>query len=339
MILVTGGTGLVGSHLLQELTSQGKKVRAIRRNSSKTNFVEHVFNTYGSDPEKQLQMIEWVEGDVLDVFSLEDAMEGITQVYHNAAVVSFSPGDREIMKKVNIEGTANVVNAAITKGVQKLCHLSSIAALGRANQDGITDESTAWVTSRNNSFYSISKFNGEAEVWRGSVEGLKTVILLPSVILGMADISNGSMQLFNTILKGLPFYTPGMNGFIDVRDIAKAEVIMMESDVVNEKFVVSAENLSYKEVLGMIADGLGKRRPHVKVNKVLSMVAWNFFKIKSLITGKSPIITKETAGTAMREYRYSSKKFTDASGMEFHSIKDTIADLCTTFKENDFFRK
>ena len=339
MILVTGGTGLVGSHLLQELTSKGKNVRARRRKSSELNFVEHVFNTYAADPKKQLDLVEWVEGDVLDVFSLEDAMEGVKQVYHNAAVVSFSPGDRKIMKKVNVEGTANVVNAALSTGVQKLCHLSSIAALGRAKQDGITDESTAWVTSRNNSYYSISKFNGEAEVWRGSVEGLDTVILLPSVILGMADISNGSMQLFNTILKGLPFYTPGANGFVDVQDIARAQIILMESNIVNEKFIVSSENLNYKEVLGMIADGLGKRRPFIKVTKPLMTIAWNFFKIKGLITGKSPIITKETAGTAMRTYNYSNKKFTDVSGMEFRRINDTIANLCRVFKENDFFRK
>lgn len=339
MILVTGGTGLVGSHLLQELTAQGKEVKALHRNSSSKDFVKHVFNTYASDPDRQLGMIQWVEGDVLDIYSLEDAMEGVTQVYHNAAKVSFSPADRHIMKKVNVTGTANVVNAALHKKVNKLCHLSSIAALGRANEDGTTDEKTAWVTSKNNSYYAISKFNGEREVWRGTVEGLDAVILLPSVILGMADINNGSMQLFKTILNGLPFFTPGINGFIDVRDVARAQVILMESNAVNEKFVVSAENLSYKEVLDWIADGLGKRRPFVKVNTFMALMAWNFFKLKSLITGKDPIITKETAATAMREYHYSNSKFTAFTGMEFHPVRDTVADLCRIFKENDFFRK
>ena len=339
MILVTGGTGLVGSHLLQELTSRGERVRALRRKSSNIDFVNHVFNTYAKDPERQLGLIEWVEGDVLDIFSLEDALEGVTQVYHNAAIVSFSPGDREMMNKVNVGGTANMVNASIDKGVKKLCHLSSIAALGRANEDGTTDETTDWVTSKNNSFYSISKFNGEQEVWRGTVEGLDAVIILPSVILGLADIGNSSMQLFNTVLKGLPFYTPGSNGFVDVRDIALAQIVLMESDVVNEKFVVSAENLSYKEVLGMIADGLGKRRPFIKVNQGMAMLSWNFFKVKSLLTGKSPIITKETAGTAMRAYHYSSKKFTSASKMKFHRIEDTISDLSRIFKDNNFFKK
>lgn len=338
MILVTGGTGLAGSHLLLELTAEGKRVRALRRKSSNTDFVNHVFNTYARDPEKQLALIDWVEGDVLDVFSLEDAMEGVSQVYHNAAVVSFRPGDRDIMNKVNVEGTANVVNAAILKGVKKLCHLSSIAALGRSNEDGITDETTSWVSSKNNSYYSISKFNGEQEVWRGSVEGLDTVIILPSVILGLADIGNSSMQLFNTVLKGLPFYTPGTNGFVDVRDIAKAQIVLMNSDVVNEKFIVSAENLSYKDVLGMIADGFGKRRPFVKVSKGMAMLSWNFFKIKSLLTGKSPIITKETAGTAMRTYFYSNKKFTSVTDMNFHTIEDTVSGLCKIYKDNNFFK-
>jgi nucleoside-diphosphate-sugar epimerase len=338
MILVTGGTGLVGSHLLLELTEQGKKPRALYRNSSNKAFVEHVFNTYAAKPAEQLQMIEWVEGDVLDIFSLEDAMEGIKQVYHNAAVVSFSPADRHIMKRVNVNGTANVVNSALIKGVDKICHLSSIAALGRANEDGTTDENTAWVTSRNNSYYAISKFNGEREVWRGTVEGLDAVILLPSVILGMADIDNGSMQLFKTIMKGLPFYTPGINGFVDVRDVAKAQVLLMESNAVNEKFIVSAENLSYKEVLGSIADGLGKRRPFLKVNKPMAMIAWNFFKLKSLLTGKDPIITKETANTAMREYFYSNQKLVDFTGMEFRDIRNSIASLCSIFKDHNFFR-
>ena len=339
MILVTGGTGLVGSHLLLELTSQGKRVRALRRASSKDDFLEHVFRAYAKDPEHQMNLIEWVEGDVLDIYSLEDAMEGVTQVYHNAAIVSFSPGVREMMNRVNVDGTANVVNAAITKGVKKLCHLSSIAALGRANQDGVTDENTAWVTSKNNSYYSVSKYNGEREVWRGSVEGLDVVVLLPSVILGLADISNGSMQLFNTILKGMPFYTPGTNGFVDVRDVVNAQLCLMESDVVNEKFVVSAENRSYKEILGMIADGLGKKRPGIRVSKFMSVLAWNFFKIKSLITGKSPIITKETAATAMREYTYSNEKLLSACSLEFRPVEDTITDLCRIYKENGFFTK
>lgn len=208
MILVTGGTGLAGSHLLLELTSQGKQVRALRRKSSKTDFVEHVFHAYAENPGKQLQLINWVEGDVLDIFSLEDAMDGVKQVYHNAAMVSFNPGDRKIMQRVNVEGTANVVNAALGKGVEKLCHISSIAALGRAKQDGITDESTAWITSKHNSYYAISKYNGEREVWRGTAEGLDAVVILPSIILGLADIGNGSMQLFKTIMQGLPFYTP-----------------------------------------------------------------------------------------------------------------------------------
>ncbi len=339
MILVTGGTVIAGSLLLLELTSRGNSVRALRRKSSKTDFVHHVFNAYAKEPEKQLQMIEWVEGDVLDLFSLEDAMEGVSRVYHDAAMVSFNPADREMMHRVNVEGTANVVNAALTKGVKKLCHLSSIAALGRAKEDGITDESTDWVTSRYNSHYAISKYNGEREVWRGTAEGLDAVVILPSIILGLADISNGSMQLFKTIRQGLPFYTPGSNGYIAAIDIALAQVFLMESEVTNEKFVLSAENLSYKEMLVMIAEGLRGRKPGIKVNEALVFAARYFFKAKSFLTGKPPIITKETARTAMRDYQYSSKKFIDISGMEFTSISDTIAKICSIYLKNDFFVK
>ncbi|MCK4569125.1 MAG: NAD-dependent epimerase/dehydratase family protein [Bacteroidales bacterium] len=339
MIFVTGGTGLAGSHLLLELTAQGKNVRALRRKSSNTDFVRHVFNAYAKDPERQLGMIEWVEGDVLDIYSLEDAMEGVTQVYHNAAVVSFSPRQKELVHRVNVEGTANMVNTALNKGVKKLCHLSSIAALGRAKQDGITDESTTWITSRYNSHYAISKYNGEREVWRGTAEGLDAVVVLPSIILGLADINNGSMQLFKTILRGIPFYTPGTNGYIDARDIARAQIFLMESKVKNEKFVVSAENLGYREVLKMIADGLEKPYPGIKVNKTMALMARYFFKIKSLLTGKDPLITKETARTAMRTYNYNSEKFTSLSGMKYIVISDTINSICSIYKKNNFFIK
>lgn len=330
---------MAGSHLLQELTSQGKQVRALHRKSSKKDFVNHVFNAYADDAQEQLKLIEWVEGDVLDIFSLEEAMEGISHVYHNAAVVSFDPSKREMMNQVNVTGTANVVNAAIEKRVRKLCHISSIAALGRAKQDGITDENTAWVTSRNNSYYAISKYNGEREVWRGTVEGLDAVVLIPSIIMGLADITNGSMQLFKTIKNGLPFYTPGTNGYVDARDLAKAQVLVMESDIVNEKFVVSAENLAYKEVLSRIARGLGEKVPYIKVNRPMAILAWNFFRFKKLITGKSPIITKETANTAMRVYNYSSKKLIDETGIEFRDMRESIDELCRIFRENEFFMK
>lgn len=339
MILVTGGTGLAGSHLLLELTSKGRKVKALRRKSSKIDFVQHVFNAYAKNPEEQLAMIEWVEGDVLDIFSLEDAMRGISQVYHNAAVVSFNPDDKEMMYRVNVDGTANVVNAAMKCEVKKLCHISSIAALGRAKQDGITDESTHWVTSKQNSHYAISKYNGEREIWRGTAEGLDAVVVLPSIILGLADISNGSMQLFKTILKGIPFYTTGMNGYIDVRDVARAQLFLMDSDIVNEKFLLSTENLSYKDTLGMIADGFGKRRPAIKVNRVMSIAARYFFQFKSKLTGKQPIITKETARTAVEAYKYSSRKYLEASKTDFIPIHKTISDICEIYTKNKFFIK
>lgn len=324
---------------MQELTSRGERVRALHRKNSSRDFVRHVFDAYAKDAEQQLALIDWVEGDVLDIFSLEEAMKGVKKVYHNAAVVSLSAGDREMLAKVNVEGTANVVNAALVAGIEKFCHVSSISALGRANHDGTTDETTGWVTSRHNSHYSISKFNSEREVWRGSVEGLKTVIVLPSVILGLADVNNSSMKLFKTILKGLPFYTPGSNGYVDARDLAQAQVMLMESDIENEKFIISSQNLYYKDVLGMIARGLGKRPPFIRVNRPMAALAWNFFKLKSMFTGQAPIITRETAATAMREYIYSHQKFVDATGMAFRPVEETIHELCRIYKENDFFMK
>jgi nucleoside-diphosphate-sugar epimerase len=339
MILVTGGTGLAGSHLLLELTSRGKKPRAVHRSSSRMDFVHHVFEAYSPEPEKHFSMIEWVEADLLDVFSLEDAMDGVSQLYHNAAMVSFNPGDRSEMYRVNVEGTANVVNAALHKGVGKICHLSSIAALGRAGKDGITDETTDWVTSRYNSHYAISKYNGEREVWRGTAEGLDAVVILPSIILGLASVESGSMQLFKSIRKGLPFYTSGINGYIDARDLAKAQLFLMDNDIRNEKFLVTAENLSYREVLNMIADGLGKRRPFIKVNAFMALVARYYFSLAKLIAGTTPLITRDTARTAMKDYHYSNQKFLDISNMQFTPIRETISGICSIYRKNNFFSK
>ena len=220
MILVTGGTGLVGAHLLYDLTSSGKKVRAIKRTSSDISVVKKVFSYYSADSENLLKNIEWVNAELSDVYSLLDAMEGVQEIYHCAAMVSFEKKKEEEMMKINIEGTANMVNAALAKSVSKFCHVSSIAALGRDEKGGFISEETFWKSSPDNSNYSISKYGAEREVWRAAEEGLNVVIVNPSLIIGGGNWTQSSSNMFSKGYKGIKYYSSGENGFIDVRDVS-----------------------------------------------------------------------------------------------------------------------
>jgi nucleoside-diphosphate-sugar epimerase len=332
MILITGATGLVGSHLTFDLLRSGQAVRALRRSSSDPGMLKNVFKLYSDNPEGLFSKIEWVEGDILDVFSLEDAMEGVEEVYHCAALVSFLPEDKKRLPGINTQGTANVVNAALEKKVRKLCHVSSIAALGRPeNQSDLIDEKLVWKTSKNNSVYAVSKYGAEREVWRGTAEGLDAVIVNPAIILGVAGHSQGSSRIFNTVWKGLKFYPPGKNGFVDVRDVARAMIMLMQSDIRNERFILSVGNIEYKKIFDMIAVEMGKPVPGIKVSPVMSGFAWRLEKLRSMVTGVKPLITRETAHTAVQHYEYSNEKIKKELGFEFTPIEETVRHFCRIF--------
>ncbi len=339
MILVTGGTGLVGSHLLLELCRKGEKVRALHRKSSNIDYTKMIFHQYDENAMDLLNSIEWFEGDILDIISLEDAMKDVDFVYHVAAMIGFVTKEKDLMKRINVEGTANVVNIAIDNKVKKLCYVSSIASLGRAEFDGLVDEGTEWKESKDNSKYGISKFLAEKEVWRGIEEGLSAVIVNPSIILGLSNPYKGSTQLFSEVWHGLKFYTTGVNGFIDVKDLVMAMILLQESDIENERFVVSAENLNYHQVFNMIADNFGKPRPKIKVNKLMSELAWRFEAVASLFRKRPAVITRETTTTAMTEYRYSSKKLKKALDIKFRNIEDTFKEVCELSMKYYFNKK
>jgi len=296
------------------------------------DMIRKVFDLYSPDPVKDFSLIEWAEADIMDIFSLEEAMEGVEEVYHCAAIVSFLPEDRKRLLRINTEGTANIVNAALEKKIRKLCHVSSIAALGRPeNQADLIDENLVWKTSRNNSNYAVSKYGAEREVWRGTAEGLDAVIINPSIILGVAGASQGSSRIFNTVWEGLKFYPPGKNGFVDVRDVVKAMILLMNSDIRNERFILSVDNIEYKRLFDLIAAAMGKPAPHLKVSPMLSGFAWRVEKLRSMVTGVKPLITKETAHTAVQQYEYSNEKIKKELGFEFTPIEETVRHFCGIF--------
>jgi nucleoside-diphosphate-sugar epimerase len=331
MILVTGGTGLVGSHLLFDLVRSGEIVRALKRENSSTELVKKVFSLYSPDAEMLMEKIEWIIGDITDIYSLYEAMQDVEKVYHAAAIVSFHASDYNEMMKINIDGTANVVNACLHKKIKKLCFVSSIATLGRKDNEELIDEETHWKNSNTNSAYSISKYGAEREVWRGITEGLSAVIVNPSVIIGPGEWKKGSSQLFQQVWNGLRYYTHGMNGYVDVRDVVKCMIQLMDSEIENSRFVVSSENLDYLDLFSIIAEGLGKKKPSVKATAFLSQVACKAEWIRTKLTGKKPLITKETARTAFQRYQYSTEKIKKAIGIEFIPVKLSIQENCKQF--------
>jgi len=302
------------------------------REGSSMRIVGNVFRCNSNEADKLLKRIEWVKGDVCDIFSLEDALDGIEYVYHCAAVVSFNPKDREKMMQVNIDGTANVVNASLQKGIKKLCHVSSIAALGREEHVKHVTEETSWKSSRQNSNYAISKYGGEREVWRGTEEGLKAVIVNPSIIIGMGDPSKGSSKLISTIDGFSMFYSNGINGFVDVKDVVRAMITLMNSPIENERFIVNGANYSYRKLFELIAKNLNKPRPRIAIPNLLLAAWWRLEKLRGIITGDTPIITKETARTSKHQYFYSGEKLTKKTGFNYTPPEETVAEACRIYK-------
>lgn len=334
MILVTGATGLLGSYLLYDLLQGDEPVRALLHNPHSVKHTRKIFTALGADAEALLSRVEWVEGDVLDYFSLLDAMHGVQKVYHCAAVVSFDPRDRALMMKINVDGTANVVNAALEAGVEKLCHVSSIASLGRTENSNIIDEKSQFRTSAYNSHYSLSKFAGEREVWRASAEGLKVVIVNPSVILGYGYPEKGSTKLFSVIRNNSLFYGKGINGFVDVQDVARVMMGLMESAVQNERFVVSGGDYTYREVFALIAGEFGKKAPKFPIPPLLLDIVWRIEWLRSKLTRKRPLITRETARTSKGDFRYSTKKLHCTLAYEFTPLEKTISRTCRLMRDD-----
>lgn len=320
-ILITGATGLVGSTVARQFLAENHTVFALFRPESDRSLLADIENK-----------IQWVEGDVLDISFLEKYIEDVDYVVHTAAVVSFVPRDRKTMYKVNMEGTANVVNACLKYGIKKLCHVSSIAALGRPDsrkiiggQDLVIDEEQRWEESPENSEYAKSKHLAELEVWRGMAEGLNAVIVNPTLILGEGDWSKSSTQIFRYVYQEKPFYTEGIANYVDVQDVARAVVQLLFSDIAGERFLLNAGSISYQSLFNTIADAMGKKRPSFKVGPGLAAIIWRVEAVRTWLMGTKPLITKETAQSSARRFRYDNGKIKKTIGFEFQPIEKTIA--------------
>ncbi|MEM9831731.1 MAG: NAD-dependent epimerase/dehydratase family protein [Bacteroidota bacterium] len=313
MHLVTGATGLIGSFICRALLGAGYTIRALKRKASDMSLVKDIQSE-----------IEWVEGDLLDVASLEKNLEEVNGIIHSAAFISYDSRDEAIMQKINVEGTANMVNAALKQGINHFVHISSVAAVGKKAADDLINETHTINQDDQLTGYARSKWLAELEVWRGIAEGLPAVILNPSLVLGPGDWEKSSTQLFKYIEEENRFYTAGLVNYVDVRDVAEAALQVINPMSTEERYIISAGSVSYKQLFDMMADALGKRPPNIKISAPIVKGLSKLDRVRTLLTRQKPLVTDELAQIARNKHTYSNQKAFETLGIEFRSLNETI---------------
>lgn len=318
MIFVTGASGLLGSHLVRRLITEGYRVRALRRANSNISHLADITDR-----------IDWVEADLLDVSVLKEALKDCRQVVHSAGMVSFSHKDKDLLYQINVEGTATLVNCALAAGIERFVHISSVAAIGRTRRKGVIDEQQKWEKSALNSWYGETKYMGELEVWRANSEGLPCTVFNPSTVLGPGPLHRSSAQLFNYVLQKGKFYPTGLVNWVDVRDVADLVVAALQPAApTGERYIISAGAVRYELLFRQMADCLGVQPPLYKANSVLTGGAYYLEKIRSLFQQKSPLITKETVKLSNLEIEFDNSKVTKHFNHSFRSLHDSIQWCC-----------
>ncbi len=321
-VFISGATGFLGAYVLRELVKEGVSVRASYRQWSDFSMIEDI-----------REKVEWVPCDLLDVSALSEALEGVEEIYHLAAKVSFRKKDAERMIQSNSRTTANIVNLALDKGVRKLLHVSSIAALGRRANEEHIDEKAVWNREGRNSAYAISKFRAEQEVWRGIAEGLNAVIINPSLILGAGPWRSGTPAMFHAVAKGLPAYPAGINGMVDVRDVARIAIRLMQSPIRGERFIVNSENLSYGQLFSMIAEATGATKPSFEMKEWHGRIVARADRFLAFFQRRKPRVDMDYVRNFGKSYFYSNQKIKEALNYRFIPIEQSILDIAAVWKE------
>ncbi|MFZ1658824.1 MAG: NAD-dependent epimerase/dehydratase family protein [Flavobacteriales bacterium] len=326
MDLVTGGTGIVGAHVLDALLAQGRSVRALLRKGSDPSIVQRILKHYHTDGAERFQRIQWVEGDLFEVDALRDAMHGVEHLYHCAALVSFDPRDRPAMMSVNAEGTANVVDAALETGVRRMCHVSSTATIGGGMDGSTGDETKPFVQNGSSSAYAISKAKAELEVHRGIAEGLDAVMVNPCVVLGPGIAGRSSMTMVESVRKGSRFFPGGSNAVVDARDVATAMTRLITEGASGERYLLIGEGISYRKLFTLIAQSAGKPAPTMPLPAWALELGWRVEAMRTVFGGR-PLITRNTARTASRIRLYDGSKAERLLGMKFRSAEEAVTNV------------
>lgn len=320
-IFITGATGFIGSYILRKLITEGyENIFCLKRLQSDFQLASDV-----------AAKVHWVEGDILDIPCLESHLIGMDVVIHAAAIVTFHTKNKKMLIETAMTGTANLVNVAMHCGVKKFIHISSIAAIGRRKKKEDIDEKLMFSHSEFDTTYGLSKFLAEQEVWRAHAEGLYTTILSPSMVLGAGNWENSSVQIFKKVYKGIKYFPGGVNGWVDVRDVAESVSLSIKGDFNGEKFIISADNISYQNMFAMIAEQLKVKPPILKFNYLLSGLIWRLEAVRSHLLGSKPVITKETIVSTAVESYYDNKKSVRLLGLKYRDLQSTIKDSCESF--------
>lgn len=335
MILVTGATGLLGSHLTAALLMQNKKVRALYRDKSKIQNTKKILAYYTSEVDKYFSQIEWHEADVTDYFSLQEPFTNVTEVYHCAGLVSFNENESKQLYAINAEGTEYVINTCLDKGIKRFCHVSSVATLQIEANKKYIDEFSVWKTAAGNSSYAITKYRGEFEAWRGAAEGMNVLVVNPSVILGAGCWGQSSTQLITRCYKGLPVYTEGVTGYVDVRDVANCMIKLMDENKFGQRYILNSENCSFKEITHQLQQNFNKPISKIKAGKFLLNAALVFSTITNIFSRKKSIVTKSVIQSAQKKTYYDNTKVCKELNYQFISVKDSLAYIANLYtKEN-----
>jgi nucleoside-diphosphate-sugar epimerase len=330
-VFVTGGTGLLGSHLIYTLLLKGEKVIATCRKTSKRDIVEKVASYYSGNWNELRNNLLWIECDLFNYEALRDSMKGIRHVYHCAATVSFVKGETDSILKNNITGTSNIVKSCLENKVEKLCHVSSVAALGAENGELLVNEDKGWNDKKNLPDYWVSKHLSEMEVWKGIENGLNAVIVNPTIILGPGDWNRSSSALFKGIANGLIFYTDGIKAYVDVNDVVKAMILLIESNISGEKFIVNSENLTNREFFRMVAGKMGVIKPFIKIPWLLSPVAFLVADFIQLATRKRSPLTRDILKAAWTKVGYDNRKIISRTGITFLPIESSVEKIASIY--------
>jgi nucleoside-diphosphate-sugar epimerase len=317
MILVTGASGLLGQHLVETLTRQVHSIRVLVRKSSHVSFPSGV---------------EIHEGDVLDIHSLGESLQGAETVIHAAGLVSFNPRRRDEIYAVNVEGTRNVVNACLQRGVKTVVHISSVAALGRKEGSPIS-ETDPWTGIYAND-YAQSKYLAELEMFRGGEEGLTVSLVNPAVILSGQPLHRSSGSLMDYAWKERRFYTLGRLNYVDIRDVAEAVLRLLEKPQPGERFTLCGGNISYLEFFNAVAQRWNKRAPSVRIPDAVVKLFGIAEELRGLVTGREPLVTRHSAAMTTRQFKYDTSKATSGLGLHFRSLDETLDWCCTRYAQD-----
>jgi len=323
-ILITGGTGVLGKFVVRQLLDAGYTNLEVFTRSGRSS------DTHLSDDDR----ITFTKGDIRELYPLADSIERADYVIHAAALVSFNPKEFKRMHAVNVEGTANVINLATTSKVRKFIHVSSIAALGRSEKGHPISEETKWVNSKYNSYYGITKYLAEQEVWRAYFEGQPIVIVNPALILGEGDWDQSSLQIFRKVYNGLPYYPGGGTGVVDVKDVARFIVLLMESAIQGERYILSAENLSYQSIFTKMAEAMKRKVPKKRAPVWMLSILWRIERLRCLITGRSPLVTRESVKSTAHQSIYYNSKSLSLPDFQYRNVDDTIREYSQAYAKS-----